>query len=75
MNLKVMAIVTGVLLVVAVAGVLIDRQMGDGGNKGRVGRYVMEDVDISAAGSIHVLSDEGEVTLNFVDGIWLVRVP
>lgn len=73
MNLKVMSIVTAVLLLVAVVGVLVDRRMGEGGSKGRVGSYVMENVDISTAGSIHVLSDEGEVTLKFVDGKWLVQ--
>lgn len=73
MNLKVMSIVTGILLVVAVSGVIIERLGGGGAKPGRVGAYLMENVDMSKAGSIHVLSDEGEVNLIFADGKWLVR--
>ena len=73
MNLKVMSIVTGLLLLVAVAGAMIDRYGGGGGGADRVGSYLMENVDISNAGSIQILSEEGGVNLKFVDGEWLVQ--
>ena len=73
MNLKVMSIVTGLLLLVAVAGVLLDRLGDSETDKGRVGKTLIENVDISNARAIHVLSDEGEVNLKYVDNKWLVQ--
>lgn len=72
MNLKILSIVTGLLLLVAAAGVMIDRQ-GGGGGKGRVGSTLMANIDISDARAIHVLSEEGELNLKLVDGKWLVQ--
>jgi len=72
-NLKVLSIATGILLVLAVAGVVIDRNWDDARDGARVGKVLLEDIDMTQAGSIEILSEEGTIDLKVENGAWVVE--
>ena len=73
MNLKAMAIGTGVLLVVAVGGVLINRHANAPLFQGREGKSLLESIDMSKAASIEINSTDGRVTIEEKQGTWTVK--
>lgn len=73
MNLKVLSITTGILLLLAVAGVVIDRNWDEPVVRGRVGKALLEDIDMTQAGGIEILSEEGAINLKMKDGAWVVE--
>lgn len=73
MKLKVLALVSGILVVLAVAAFAVNRWISAPEDVGRVGQVLMEGVDSAAARRIDVISPEHTVTLDSTDGTaWTV---
>lgn len=72
MNLKWVAIGTGLLVVLALAGYFATQNSGDV-SRGREGESLLGDADISAAARIVVSKGKEKVTLVNSDDGWLVR--
>ncbi len=72
MKLKNLAIVTGVLAVLALGGVLVQRQFQAPAVQERVGKALLSELDMSTAASMTVGAGENKVTLSLKDGTWIV---
>ena len=73
MKLKTMAIGTGVLLVVAVGGLLINRHANAPLSQGSEGKPLLEGIDMAKAASIEINSNDGRVTIEENQGTWTVK--
>ncbi|MCZ6556262.1 MAG: DUF4340 domain-containing protein [SAR324 cluster bacterium] len=73
MNLKAMAIGTGLLLVLAVGGVLIDRQSKSPVSDEREGKLLLESIDMAKAALIEINSGDGPITIESKNGTWFVK--
>jgi hypothetical protein len=73
MKLKVLALLSGVLVVLAAAAFAVNRWMNAPEDIGRMGQTLMSGVDTAAARRIEVISPEHKVTLDTADGsVWAV---
>jgi hypothetical protein len=72
-RLKTLAVGVGVLVLLTVAGVLIQRQLDAPPAEGRVGKPLLEQIDMSEAASIVIDSGEDKVNLLARDGSWIVK--
>lgn len=73
MNLKALALATGILVVLAVAAMAVSRWINTPRGMGRVGQTLMAGVDTGLARRIEIVSPDNKVTLNSADGsLWTV---
>jgi Domain of unknown function (DUF4340) len=73
MKLKVLALVSGILVALAVAAFAVNRWMNTPSGLGRVGQTLMPDADPALARRIDIVSPDRTVTLNSADGtVWTV---
>lgn len=74
MKLKVLALVSGILVVLAVAAFAVNRWITTPSTAGKVGEPLMSGVDLAQAGRIEIVSPESTVTLRTTDGSqWTVQ--
>jgi hypothetical protein len=73
MKIKTLALVSGILVLLAVAALAVNRWMDDAGSKGRIGQPLMAGVEPSNVARIEVVTAEHTVNLNTKDGVvWTV---
>lgn len=73
MKLKVLALGSGILVLLALAAYGVNRWVGGPGNMGRLGQPVMAGVDVSRAARVEIVSPTARITLNTGDdGRWTV---
>lgn len=73
MKLKVLALGSGILVLLALAAYGVNRWAGGPGDRGRVGQPVMQGVDVARAARVEIVGPEHAITLKTADdGTWTV---